>query len=129
MLLAIHTWQDELGKAGVVVLQADAMAALHVMARQAGRTSAMNSLAAEISIRLERCGCTVVPFHFRAALNVAADALSRVALGYKLPEGLAKVTQVHVQPRSPDFFLAWPKDLVARKRCELGRAITGVREF
>eukprot|EP00971_Amphidinium_carterae_P348125 6490334-Amphidinium_carterae.1 len=117
ILLAVHTWQEELSKAGVVVLQADAMAALHVTARQAGRTSAMNSLAAEVSIRLERCGCTIVPLHFRAALNVAADALSRVALGYKLPEGLAHVARVHVQPRSPDFFLAWPRDLVARKRC------------
>ena len=90
----------------------DATAALHAVARNAGRTPAMNAIMAEIAIRLESANAQVLPEHLSGTLNFECDALSRLSEGADLPATLRSVLRVKPRDLVPGFFLSWPKTLL-----------------
>ena len=112
VLVAIDVWLPRLRGQAMCLLQTDATAALPDAARLAGRTPAMNAIAAELALRLECAHVQAVPEHLSGTLNFQCDALSRMALGAALPAALAGVPRV--SPRSPEasFFWAWPRALL-----------------
>ena len=66
-MLAIDRWLPELRGQPLALVQMDATAALHAISRMAGRTPAMNAIAAEIALRMETAHAEVgrTRAHFR----------------------------------------------------------------
>ena len=122
ILASLHVWQTELtkAKAGWVV-QADSQAALGAALKLASPKPLVNALAAEISLQLEVLGADLVlGEHWRNALNVEADALSRLAEGKPLPDSLSHLVQSPTGDRSK-WFRAWPESWAQRKLNTAGR--------
>jgi hypothetical protein len=113
VLIAIDTWLPHLHAQAVSLLQTDATAALYDAVRMAGRTPAMNALAAELALRFESAQVHMAPEHLSGTLNYACDALSRLSRGAaKVPEDLASVSRARPRLRQPAFFWAWPRTLL-----------------
>ena len=108
-MLAIDCWLPQLRGQPLALFQMDATAALHAMARMAGRTPAMNAIAAEIALRLETAHVEVVPIHISGTLNFHCDALSRLKRNKEVPAVLQVVHRDVVRPRGPSFFWGWPR--------------------
>ena len=98
------------------LLQTDATAALHDAARLAGRTPAMNAIAAELALRLESAQVHAQPEHLSGTLSFECDALSRLSQGASIPKTLANVQRSEPRRRSPFFFWAWPRDPLRTQR-------------
>ncbi len=112
VLIAVDTWLPRLHSQAASLLQTDATAALYDATRMAGRTPAMNALAAELALRFESAQVHMAPEHVSGTLNFACDALSRLSKGAKIPAALAGVARVTPRPRLPAFFWAWPRTLL-----------------
>ena len=111
ILLAIDSWLPHLQGKRAALIQTDATAALFNVERMAGRTPAMNSITAEIVLRLEAADVMSTPEHVPGVLNFTCDALSRLSQGAKIPPQLAHLPRVWPRPRLPSFFWTWPKNL------------------
>jgi hypothetical protein len=96
ILIALDTWLPLLRGEAACLLQADATAALHTASKMAGKTPAMNAMAAEIAMRLESAQVSWIPEHFKGVLNFECDALSRIAQGAAVP---ARLTSALCQSR------------------------------
>ena len=72
--MSVGLWRPLLATRAVALVQTDASAALGVARRLAGRTLAMNNLAAELGLRLQCMGRTLQDEHLRGILNVESDA-------------------------------------------------------
>ena len=86
------------------LIQLDATAALHAIMRSAGRTPAMNAIAAEIALRLEIAGVQLLPEHLAGTLNFDCDALSRLGKDFKAPAKLNSVKRDTPKQRVASFF-------------------------
>ena len=86
----------------------DASAALGVARRLAGRSPAVNNLAAELGLRLQCTGCALQDEHFRGTLNVEADALGRLTQVSSVPVCLQHVPRVYAPVRNDSCFWTWP---------------------
>lgn len=69
----------------------------------------MNSLCAEIILRVECAGIFLEEEHYNGAINFESDALSRLEKGAQIPERLASVPRLTLSERSAQFYWAWPK--------------------
>jgi len=78
----------------------------------AGRTPAMNALAAELGLRLHYHGIALSPEHFRGEINFECDALSRLSQGAQIPASLDGIQRAVPPMRGRDMFWAWPRDMV-----------------
>ena len=126
ILLAVDTWLVQLRGEAACLFQADATAALFSAARMAGRTPAMNAVAAEIALRLESAHVHMATEHYEGVLNFHCDALSRLSQGAEIPAVLAAVERCSPKPRSAQFFWAWPRDLLAsQSNAAAGRMACG----
>ena len=115
LFVAVDLWLPLLAQQPVCLLQADALAALAAAARLAGRTPAMNALAAELGLRLESAGVTMAHEHYRGVLNFECDALSRLAEGAQVPARLLAVPRAVPRERVASFFWAWPRELLTHR--------------
>ena len=94
--VSVDRWRPLLATRAVVALvNTDASAAFGVARRLAGRTLAMDYLAAELGLRLRCVGCTLQDEHLRGTLNVEADALSRLTQGSSIPVCPQRVPRMH----------------------------------
>ena len=116
ILIAVDTWLPLLHSQAACLVQTDATAALHDAVRMAGRTPAMNALAAELALRFESAQVHVIPEHLSGTLNFQCDALSRLAQGAVVPLVLKATPRISPKLRSPSFFWAWPRDLLQHQR-------------
>jgi hypothetical protein len=114
VLIAVDTWLPRLRGQAMCVVQTDATAALHDVARMAGRTPAMNALAAELALRFESAQIHFKAEHFNGTLNFECDALSRLAQGAAMPGSLKGIPQAKTRQRCADFFWAWPRALLQK---------------
>ena len=112
VLIAVDTWLPRLRCQAMCLVQTDATAALHDVARMAGRTPAMNALSAELALRFESAQVHFWAEHLNGTLNFECDALSRLSQGAAIPGILRRVPQAKTRPRSADFFWAWPRALL-----------------
>jgi hypothetical protein len=112
VLIAVDTWLPRLRCQAMCLVQTDATAALHDVARMAGRTPAMNALAAELALRFESAQVHFWAEHFNGTLNFECDALSRLAQGAAMPGILKGIPQAKTRQRAADFFWAWPRALL-----------------
>jgi hypothetical protein len=112
ILLALDTWMPLVMGNAAALTQSDATAALFATRRGAGRTPAMNALCAEIALRLEAFMLPLEVEHFHSVINFECDALSRLSQGAKVPERIAGLPRLEPQPRSAQFFWAWPRTLL-----------------
>ena len=106
ILLAIDSWLPHLQGKRAALIQTDATAALFNVERMAGRTPAMNSITAEIALRLEAADVMTTPEHVPGVLNFTCDALSRLSQGAQIPPQLVHLPRVWPRPRLPSFFWA-----------------------
>ena len=105
VMMAVDAWLGHLWGHPLCVIQMDATAALHAIMRAAGRTPAMNAIAAEVALRLEVAGVHLLPEHLSGTLNFDCDALSRLQKkGIDIPEKLIKVPRHIPKPRVPGYF-------------------------
>eukprot|EP00971_Amphidinium_carterae_P243029 4825796-Amphidinium_carterae.3 len=100
ILIAADLWSDQLRRAGLCSIQADATAALHAVHKLKGRSLSMNAMPAEPATQ-----------HVPAALNVEAEALSRLSEGCACPPALQSVAKVPAPCRTAEWLKAWPKEL------------------
>jgi hypothetical protein len=114
LLIAIDTWLPRLRCEPVCLVQTDATAALYNTIRMAGRTPAMNALAAEVALRLESAHVSAVAEHISGTLNFHCDALSRLAQGAAVPQMLQAIQRDVPKPRTAAFFWAWPRALLSQ---------------
>jgi hypothetical protein len=112
MLIAVDKWLPHLHGQAFCMVQTDATAALHDAARMAGRTPAMNAMAAELALRFESAQLHVVPKHLSGTMNFECDALSRLARGAAVPKVLMHTLRATPRPRDSAFFWAWPRELL-----------------
>jgi len=104
VLVAVDTWLPHLRAQAVTLLQADATAALYDATCMAGRTPAMNALAAELALRFESAQVDMVPEHLSGTLNFDCDVLSRLAQdGIKVPAALRAVPRASCLQQLPSF--------------------------
>ena len=90
VLIAIYTWLRHLQAQAVSLLQTDATAALYDATRMAGRTPAMNGLAAELALRCESAQMHMALMNLSGTFNYACDVLSRLSKGTaKVPAAFA----------------------------------------
>ena len=111
LLIAFDTWLPLLRGEVACLAQTDATAALFSANRAAGRTPAMNAIAAELSLRMEAAQVSLEAEHYRGSLNFECDALSRLSQGAQMPTSLLRVPRSTPKPRTAFFFWAWPRDL------------------
>jgi len=114
VLIAVDTWLPRLHCQAMCLVQTDATAALHDVARMAGRTPAMNAMAAELALRFESAQVHVTTEHFNSTLNFECDALSRLSKGAAMPGALRGVAQAQSRQRDAAFFWAWPRALLSQ---------------
>jgi hypothetical protein len=112
VLIAVDTWLPRLHGQVACLVQTDPLAALYDIAKGAGRTPAMNALAAEIALRFESAQVHSASEHISGTLNFQCDALSRLSQGAAVPTSLRAVPQASARPRSASFFWAWTKELL-----------------
>ena len=105
-LVAVDTWLARLMGHPLVLMQLDATAALHAVLRSAGRTPAMNALAAEVALRMEIAGVQLLHEHVSGTLNVECDALSRIAQGKAVPKTLEGIRRDEPRTRTARFWWA-----------------------
>ena len=105
ILIAIDLWAHLIQPAGVAALEGDATAALYAVNRLSSRTSTMNNLVAEISIRCEPKHIRLTLGHLRAVYSIEADALSRLSEGATLPASLAGVPRARAPVRVAQGFV------------------------
>ena len=113
ILIAVDTWLPHLFGQAMCMIQTDATAALHDAQRMAGRTPAMNALAAELALRFESAQVHITPEHLSGTLNFQCDALSRISQGAEVPQVLRSRPRASPRPRLPSFFWAWPRSLLS----------------
>ena len=111
ILISIAVWQGRLAGAHVACLETDSKAALYACAKLSSNTPTMNSIAAEIALRV--VGLQIELGHVSGVANYEADALSRLCQGKAVPAHLSKVERAAVPVRDAGFFLAWSKDHAA----------------
>ena len=107
MLIAIDTWLPWLRLKNSCVLQGDATAALGCVDNLAGKTTAMNAIAAEIALRLECAQVRIHTEHYKASLNKECDALSRLSQGATISTRRHKVPRVTPKARNSSYFWGW----------------------
>ena len=112
VLIAVDTWLPRLHGQVACLVQTDALAALYDIAKGAGRTPAMNALAAEIALRFESAQVHSASEHISGTLNFECDALSRLAQGAAVPSALVSVPQASARLRAASFFWAWTRELL-----------------
>jgi hypothetical protein len=126
VLIAVDTWLPHLHAQAVSLLQTDATAALYDATRMAGRTPAMNALAAELALRFESAQVHMTGEHLSGTLNFACDALSRLSEGTaRVPEALAGVARATPRPRVPAFFWAWPRAMLEQSSAAVTTEMLG----
>ena len=108
ILISIAVWQGRMAGAHVACLQTDSKAALFACAKLSSNTPTMNSIAAEIALRV--VGLQIELGHVAGVANYEADALSRLCQGKAVPAHLAEVERATAPVRNADFFLAWSRD-------------------
>ena len=110
IVVSVDLWRPLLATRAVTLVQTDFSAARGVARRLAGRAPAMNNLAAELGLRLQCMGCTRQDeWASSGALNVEADARSRLTQGSSVPVCLRHVPCVHPPVRNGSWFWTWPK--------------------
>ena len=109
MFVAACVWQHHLNtNRAAWLIQADSKAALGAALKLASPQPLVNALAAELSLQLECVRADIVlTEHWRNAINVEADALSRLAEGKVLPDCVRGLAPTPVRPRR-SYFRAWP---------------------
>ena len=82
ILVSIRIWAPFL-KRGKVIVHGDAKSALHAARKMAGRSPALNALAGELGVTCEVHTIGIDVKHLLGAVNVQADAVSRLTEGKK----------------------------------------------
>ena len=108
ILISIAVWQDRLADAHVACIETDSKAALYACAKLSSNTPTMNSIAAEIGLRV--VSLQIELGHVAGVANYEADALSRLCQGKSVPSHLAEVERLPAPARNAAFFLAWSRD-------------------
>ena len=93
LLISIHLWRPHLRRCRLgVVDQLDSQSALQAALKMASPHPRVNRLAAELALELEAAQIDALTGqHWRNAINLEADALSRLGEGAPLPRALASV--------------------------------------
>jgi hypothetical protein len=108
ILISIVVWQSRLAGGHVACLETDSKAALFACAKLSSNTPTMNSIAAEIGLRV--ISLQIELGHVAGVANYEADALSRLCQGKAIPSHLAEVQRAATPCRESGFFLAWSGD-------------------
>ena len=109
ILIALDTWLARLRGEAACLIQSDALAALYTARKLAGRSPAMNFVAAEIALRVESAHILLDAEHVKGILNFECDALSRLGQGEAIPKRLQSVVRVNPKPRNEAFFWSVPR--------------------
>ena len=107
ILISIVVWQNRRAREQVACLETDSKAALFAWAELSSNTPTMDSIAAEIGLRVISPQIELVHVVGVANYDVDVFCLSRRCQGKASPSHLAEVRRAATPCRESDFLLAW----------------------